>query len=155
LLGLIVGICGRDREIIAFKSKGCILGKVTSIQSNMARDDRQGIDVIFKNIPGQPEEKGEWSAHWTLPVSARPIRKEDFICLLQGASKPMIVRLCNDYFAIIMIAATPQENISTKSRHMRDQHSPNRKISSSAISYLSGTGKVPLRNIKIKKDTKP
>jgi hypothetical protein len=31
----------------------------------------------------------------------------------------MIVRLCNDYFAIIMIAATPQEDIPTKSRHVK------------------------------------
>jgi hypothetical protein len=42
----------RDREIAAFKSKGCVLGKVTSVQSNMARDDRQGVDVTSKNIPG-------------------------------------------------------------------------------------------------------
>jgi ankyrin repeat protein len=109
----------RDREIAAFKSKGCVLGKVTSVQSNMARDDRQGVDVTFRNRPGMPEQKGEWSAHWTLPVSARPIRKGDLICLLQGASKPMVVRLCNDYFAIIMIAATPQEDIPTKSRQIK------------------------------------
>jgi hypothetical protein len=30
-----------------------------------------------------------------------------FICLLQGASKPTIIRLCKDHFAIIVIAATP------------------------------------------------
>jgi hypothetical protein len=103
----------RDREITAFKSKGCVLGKVTSVQSNIARDDRQSVDVRFKKKPGQPGERGEWSAHWTLPVSARPIREGDLICLLQGASKPIIVRLCNDHFAIIMIAATPQEDIPT------------------------------------------
>jgi ankyrin repeat protein len=106
----------RDREIAAFKSKGCVLGKVTSVQSNMARDDRQGVDVIFKNMPGRTAERGIWSGHWTLPVSARPIREGDIICLLQGASKPMIVRLCNDYFTIIMIAATPQEDIPTLSQ---------------------------------------
>jgi ankyrin repeat protein len=106
----------RDREITAFKSKGCVLGKVTLVQSDMARDDRQGVDVTLKNIPGQPEERGQWSAHWTLSVSARPIREGDLICLLQGASKLMIVRLCNDHFAIIMIAATPQEDIPTLSQ---------------------------------------
>jgi ankyrin repeat protein len=109
----------RNREIAAFKSKGCVLGKIISVQSNMAGDDRQDVDVTFKTIPGQPEERGEWSAHWTLPVSARPIREGDIICLLQGASKPMIIRLCNDHFAIIMIAATPQEDIPTKSRHVK------------------------------------
>jgi hypothetical protein len=48
----------RNREIAAFKSKGCILGKVISVQSNMARDGRQDVDVIFKNMPGQPAERG-------------------------------------------------------------------------------------------------
>jgi ankyrin repeat protein len=109
----------RDREIVVIKSKGCILGKVTSVQSNMVRDDRQCVDVTFMNIPGQPGERGKWSAHWTLQVSARPIREGDLICLLQGASKPTIIRLCNDYFGIIVVAAAPQEDMETKSRHLK------------------------------------
>jgi hypothetical protein len=107
-----------DKEITAIKSKGCVLGKVTSVQSGMAQGDKQGVDVTFKNIPRQPEERGEWSTHWTLQVSAKPIRNGDIICLLQGASRPMIIRLCKDCFAIIMItAATVPEDLPTKNRH--------------------------------------
>jgi hypothetical protein len=114
----ISGETWRNREIVMIKSKGCIVGKVTSVQSNMARGNRQGVDVTFMNIPRQPGERRGWSAHWTLQVSAKPLRKGDLICLLQGASKPTIIRLCNDHFSIIMVAASPQEDIQTKSRHV-------------------------------------
>ena len=36
------------------------------------------------------------------------------ICLLQGAMKPTIIRLCKDYFTIIVIAATPLEHMETE-----------------------------------------
>lgn len=57
----------------------------------------------------------KWSAHWTFQDSAKTIQNSDLICLLQGALNPMIIRLCGDCFAIIMIAATPPENVRTKS----------------------------------------
>ena len=90
-------------EIAVIKSKGCILGKVSSVR--IARNGRQDVDVIFNNISKQPGH-GEWSGHWILQSSAKSIQDEDLICLLQGASKPTIIRLCKDYFVIIMIAAT-------------------------------------------------
>jgi hypothetical protein len=37
----------------------------------------------------------------------KSIQVGDLVCLLQGASKPTIIRLCNDHFDIIIIAATP------------------------------------------------
>ncbi|KAF7945879.1 uncharacterized protein EAE97_004917 [Botrytis byssoidea] len=44
---------------------------------------------------------------WTLQASAKPIQEHDIICLLDGASKPSIIRLCKDHFAVVVIAATP------------------------------------------------
>jgi hypothetical protein len=118
-----------DKEIAIIKNKGCILGKVTSIQSerarddrqgvDRARDDRQGVDVILKNILGQSGGKGEWSAHWTLQVSAKSIQEGDLICLLQGALKPTIIRLCEDHFIIIIIGVTPLEDIQTGSGYTK------------------------------------
>jgi hypothetical protein len=83
-----------DKEIIVIKSKGFILGKVSSVQGDIDRDGRQGVDVILKNMSGKSGYLGEWSSHWTLQVSAKPIRIGDFICLLEGTSKPTIIRLC-------------------------------------------------------------
>jgi hypothetical protein len=39
-----------NREIAVIKSKGCILGKVISVQSDIAQNGR--VDVTFKNVPG-------------------------------------------------------------------------------------------------------
>ncbi|KAN0068665.1 Heterokaryon incompatibility protein (HET) domain containing protein [Elaphomyces granulatus] len=113
-----------DREIAIIKSKGCILGKVSSVRSNNIAwsdthsDDRVTVDIIFKNTPGQPGYMEEGSAHWTLPASAKSIRDGDIICLLQGASRPSVIRLCKDHFTIIMIAAD-LENVYTGSRYIK------------------------------------
>jgi hypothetical protein len=77
------------------------------------------VDVIFKNISGQLGYRKEWSAHWTLQPPAKPIRDGDLICLLQGASKPTIIRLRKDYFVIIMIAASPLETRQMESEYIK------------------------------------
>jgi hypothetical protein len=78
------------------KSKGYILGRVSSVTS----DDRQNVKITSKNAA--------WSSReWSLQASAKSVRKGDIVCLLKGASKPTIIRLCRDYFAVIIIAATP------------------------------------------------
>ncbi|KAF2175471.1 HET-domain-containing protein, partial [Zopfia rhizophila CBS 207.26] len=102
---------GGDREIAVVKSKGCILGRVSLVQSDTVQDDREGLDVIFKNREG--------SARWNLQTSAKPIRDGDLICLLRGASKPTIIRPCQDYFDIIMVAARPPESITMGSGYMK------------------------------------
>ncbi|KAG9231527.1 hypothetical protein BJ875DRAFT_115423 [Amylocarpus encephaloides] len=54
------------KEIAVIKSKGCILGMISSVQNIISLDGRQGVDVIFKNISGQLGYREERSAHWTL-----------------------------------------------------------------------------------------
>jgi hypothetical protein len=76
------------------KSTGCVLGQVYSVRS----DDRQNI--TFTSSARYVGDKVEW----TFQASAKSIRERDIICLLQGASKPTIIRLCKDHFAIIVIA---------------------------------------------------
>jgi hypothetical protein len=41
--------------------------------------------------------------------------KEDVVCLFQGASKPTIIRFCEDHWTIIIIAATPPPTIPAES----------------------------------------
>ena len=85
-----------DCQRAVIKSKGCILGLVSSVTS----DDRQNVEIVSKNAA--------WSSReWSLQGSAKSVRKGDIVCLLKGASKPTIIRLRKDYFAIVMIAATP------------------------------------------------
>jgi len=81
------------------KIKGCILGKVLSVR----RDNGQHVNITSRKAVWDLGDKTEW----TLQASAKPIQKRDVICLLYGASKPTIIRLCKDHFAVIVIAATP------------------------------------------------
>jgi hypothetical protein len=80
------------------KSKGCILGQVSSVS-----DDGQNVNITSKNAAWYSGDKRKW----TLQASAKSIREGDIVCFLQGASKPTIIRLCKDHFAIVIIAATP------------------------------------------------
>jgi hypothetical protein len=81
------------------KSKGCILGKVSSVRS----DGRQNVNITSKNPAWDLGDKSEW----TLQASAKSIQEGDIVCLLQGASKPTFVRLCKDRFTVVVVAATP------------------------------------------------
>jgi hypothetical protein len=88
-----------DSQGAVIKGKGHILGQVSSVRS----DDRQNLSITSRNAAWDLGDKIEW----TLQASAKPIQEGDIVCLLQGASKPMIIRPCWDYFAIIVIAAIP------------------------------------------------
>lgn len=134
--------CG-DKEAAVIRSKGCILGEVSSTQRNTALDDRQSVEVIFKNPWGQLANAGIQKAYWTLRPSAKSIRSGDVVCLLEGASKPSIVRVCKDFFTVIMIAAMPLEDIQIEGESIAWQ-----KLLSSVKAFSRdfcspGTGKVP------------
>jgi len=88
-----------SRQRVVIKSKGCILGQVSSV----GRDDGQNVNITSRNAAWDLGGKTEW----TLPTPAIPFQEHDIICLLHGDSKPTIIRLCQDHFAIVMIAATP------------------------------------------------
>ncbi|KAG4432968.1 hypothetical protein IFR05_011536 [Cadophora sp. M221] len=104
-----------DKGIASIKSKGCILGRISSVQNTISLDGRQGVDINFKKIPGQLDYKEEWSAHWILQPSAKSIQDGDLVCLLEGASNPTIIRLRKNYFLIVMIAASPLETGQSES----------------------------------------
>ena len=87
------------------KSKGCILGQVSSVR----RDDRQNVNIVSREAVWDPGGKTEW----TFQASAKPIQERDVICLLYGALKPTIIRLCKDHFAVVVTAATPLNKSSS------------------------------------------
>ncbi|RFU25922.1 hypothetical protein B7463_g10416, partial [Scytalidium lignicola] len=98
--------CDEMRAVI--KSKGCVLGKVLSVDN----DDKHKVNIRFKNMTDHLEYKRDWSDLWTLQASAKHILKGDIVCLLQGASKPMIIRPSKGYFTVIRIAAVPEEKLT-------------------------------------------
>ncbi|KAH7355909.1 heterokaryon incompatibility protein-domain-containing protein, partial [Pyrenochaeta sp. MPI-SDFR-AT-0127] len=98
-----------DGAMALIKSKACILGKV-SISMDSAREEGVAMDITFNHLPEQTKYTKEWTTRWNLHTSAKSIKNGDVICLLQGASKPTIVRLYEDYCAIIVIAVTLPED---------------------------------------------
>ncbi|CZR68380.1 related to heterokaryon incompatibility protein [Phialocephala subalpina] len=111
-----------EKEIAVIKSKGCILGQVTSVEDDSARYDRQHVNVILNNThPDFLEYEGGCNTRWTLQASAKSIRQNDLVCLLQGASKPTIIRAYKDHFAVIMIAVTLRQSVRTESRYVERQ----------------------------------
>ena len=110
-----------EKEIAVIKSKGCILGQVSSVESDSTRYDRQSVSIIFKNKPRSLEYEKKWGVQWTLQASAKSIRQGDLICLLQGASKPIIIRACKDNFTVIKIAVTLQQGVRTESGYIKHQ----------------------------------
>jgi len=102
VLGKDISVETSDRtQTAVIKSKGFILGQVSSVRS----DDRQNVNITFtsKNAAWCLGDKMEW----TLQAPAKSIRERDIVCLLQGASKPTIIRLFKDHFTIVVIAVTP------------------------------------------------
>lgn len=104
-----VATYGRQ-EVAIITIKGFVLGQVYLAESNSPSHSRQRVHVHFEN-PLWSQRYTEKQRTWTFQQSAKPIQNGDFICLLQGASKPTIIRFCKNYFAIIMIAASPLEDI--------------------------------------------
>ncbi|RYP73052.1 hypothetical protein DL770_007853 [Monosporascus sp. CRB-9-2] len=90
------------------ESKGCILGKVSSVERD-DRDDRQQVAITSKDASGYLRHERKW----TLQPSAKSVQAGDLVCLLRGALKPTIIRPCKDHFSVVMIAA-PLKGIGTE-----------------------------------------
>jgi tetratricopeptide (TPR) repeat protein len=88
-----------EMEMAVIKSKGHIIGKVSS-EGDVDHEGRLHVAITAKDTSGHFGRVRKW----TLQTSAKPIKVGDLVCLLHGASKSTIIRPCNDYFSIVMIA---------------------------------------------------
>jgi ankyrin repeat protein len=100
LLSSQVSVEVRAEMTAVIESKGCILGKVSSVERE-SRDDRQQVSIIFKDASGYLRRERKW----TLQPSAKFVQAGDLVSLLRGASTPTIIRPHKDHFSVVMIAA--------------------------------------------------
>lgn len=107
---IFVETCG-DHQAAVIKSSGCVIGEIVSVGSDPARSDRLVIEVRMTDKPEQLLRKHHPRTTWTLQASSATIKIGDVICLLQGASKPTVVRLHRDYCTIVLVAITFLEEI--------------------------------------------
>ncbi|PQE12255.1 hypothetical protein CJF31_00000437 [Rutstroemia sp. NJR-2017a BVV2] len=120
-----------NKEIAVIESKGCVLGHVSSVDADSARSDRQHVKVIFYNTAGPLPYSNGHCIKWTLQASAQHIRQDDLVCLLQGASQPVIIRACKDCFSLVIIAVIPRQCVRIESGHWHvEPQEPLRALSS-------------------------
>ncbi|KAK3955167.1 ankyrin repeat-containing domain protein [Pseudoneurospora amorphoporcata] len=108
-----------DKEIAAIEGKGCILGEVSSVKRNATWEDRQDVTITWRNAPSYICVKEAWVPCWTLPTTVKSIQKGDVVCLLQGATRPTILRPYNDHWAVIMIAVSPAGDPQATTRDIK------------------------------------
>jgi len=91
-------------EAAVIEVRGCVLGEVSSVGEDTALHDRQYVEITWKSVPRYFDMEGKQSSHITFQASAKAVKKGDVVCLLQGASRPIIIRLCGGFSTIIMTA---------------------------------------------------
>ena len=84
-----------DREMAVMDSRGGIPGQVSSVKSD--RDNKQNVNINFKNTSQHLGHAKKYEAHWNLQALVKSVQQGDIVCLLQGASKPTIIRLYRDH----------------------------------------------------------
>ncbi|KAI3317667.1 heterokaryon incompatibility protein-domain-containing protein [Xylariaceae sp. AK1471] len=101
-----------NKEVAVIQGKGSVLGKVYGVDNDINWEDRDNVDIIWKDAPYSfpINKRWKWRSCWTLQASARSVQVGDLVCLLQGAFRPTILRLCNDYWAVVRIAVYPTDD---------------------------------------------
>ena len=97
-----------ETDTAVVKGKGQILGHINSVRNDVSEFGQHNVKILFNDIAQALGYQNKWETNWKLQVSAQSFQDGDIICLLQGASKPSVVRLCKDHFTMITPAGTPQ-----------------------------------------------
>lgn len=105
------------RDLALIQSRGHILGQVIEVKSDESQHDRHIVRIRNTTLQLVVTRRGDnrrtlygrnmQGTIWILHVSAKPIQKGDIVCLLEGASKPSIIRPYKGYLSIIVTSATP------------------------------------------------
>ncbi|KAL8307078.1 hypothetical protein RB593_005799 [Gaeumannomyces tritici] len=91
------------KEVAVVEAKGYVIGTITSATEDTRRNDKQHVEITWKRALSYSGREGEQPSRFTFQASAKTIKKGDVVCLLEGASTPTVVRLCDGFSTIIMI----------------------------------------------------
>ncbi|OJI81988.1 hypothetical protein ASPTUDRAFT_151353 [Aspergillus tubingensis CBS 134.48] len=92
-------------DIVIIRGKGRALGHICSVQ-RVSDFGQQKVKVYLNDTARSIGYESEWEASWELQTFAQTFKPGDIIFLLQGDSKPSVIRLCKDHFRIITPAVT-------------------------------------------------
>jgi len=102
ILGIVPVDTWDKKAVAVIRVKGCALGLVSSVDADIHRNGKQLLKVTWNSLVGSRRQ----SSYWELEASAEPVKTGDVVCLLQGATLPTVIRIHNDYWYIIVIAAS-------------------------------------------------
>ncbi|KAF7588662.1 hypothetical protein BBP40_005413 [Aspergillus hancockii] len=135
-----------DNETAVVRGKGWILGHIGSIEQNVSQYGQQKVSIVFNETAESRNYQDEWETDWILRATGEPIQDGDVVCLMQGASKPSIVRMCKDHFSIIASMVTPQQR-----RHGEPSNEmPRERLSTDDLCDVLLTLKIPQNGAKEK-----
>jgi hypothetical protein len=106
-------------EMAVFKSKGCVLGHVSWVDKPDTRYNRQRVRIDFNKTVEALEYEKKWGKIWTFHIPADLIQQGDVVCLLQGASRPTMIRTREDHSSVIMISLSCGQEIPRDSLSRR------------------------------------
>ncbi|KAB8215065.1 heterokaryon incompatibility protein-domain-containing protein [Aspergillus novoparasiticus] len=98
-----------DEDIAVIKGKGCVLGVVKKVKLKSSKDNMwdnsHNAFVTVQMTGGDARGDGDM---WTFFKWPGSIKKGDIVCVLQGASKPTLIRPCGDHCTVITVGFVPQ-----------------------------------------------
>ncbi|KAF3022936.1 hypothetical protein E8E14_005307 [Neopestalotiopsis sp. 37M] len=97
--------CQDDKEAAVFKGRGLVLGTITGVMDGIQTEYRKRVVIEWRKDIASPTEEPRIKDQWGLRIPAIPLREGDFIVLLEGAAKPSIIRVYEDFWIIIVAVA--------------------------------------------------
>jgi len=93
------------KKSCVIRSKSCVLGSVQEVKCTGELGDQVvlGINLAAQGMRSWARIYRDHRLQVTFPTPAKVIQERDVLYLLQESSTPMIVRPCEDYWAIIVI----------------------------------------------------
>ncbi|OGM42014.1 hypothetical protein ABOM_009498 [Aspergillus bombycis] len=97
-----------DEDIAVIRGKGCVLGVVSQVKLNSSKDDPwdDSYDACVTVQMTGEHSKGE-VVPWELIKWPGLVREGDIVCLLQGASRPTLIRPYDDHCVVITLGFVP------------------------------------------------
>ncbi|KAE8330410.1 heterokaryon incompatibility protein-domain-containing protein [Aspergillus sergii] len=139
-----------ETETLVIEGKGWILGHINSVEENFSEFGKQKIEVLLNDTAHSLGYDNDWETTWKPQASAVLIEDGDIICLLRGALKPSIIRLCKDHFTVITPAVTPQRR---RQKESSPAVMPQERDSMNGLCDIYLTWKTPLAKIENKDST--
>ncbi|KAE8361280.1 heterokaryon incompatibility protein-domain-containing protein [Aspergillus caelatus] len=89
------------------KGKGWILGYIKSVEARASGCYQGYVNIVLNHTADWVGDELNWIDQWIPRAPEGLVQKADIICLLEGSSRPSIIRLCKDHFETVVAAITP------------------------------------------------